>query len=367
MLRTVRTVIVDEIHAVLESRRGAHLALSLERLDHVARQPAAADRPLGDAGADRGGGGAGWSGSAAAAQRGSADVPRSSTKATAATLDLALELPGSPLEAVMSGEVWDEVYDRLAELIQAHRTTLVFVNTRRLAERVARHLAERLGEDAVTAHHGSLSKETRLDAEERLKSGKLKALVATASLELGHRHRPRGSGLPAGHAPADLHLPPAGGPLGAHGARHAQGPALPAHPRRAGRVHRAAPLGPARASSTGSIIREQAARRAGPADRGRDRGGGLGGGRAVRAGPAGLSLPRPAARRVRRRRRRCWPQGFATRRGRRGALIHHDAVNGRIRGRRGARHAGASPRAARSPTTPTTGWCSSRRAPSSAR
>ena len=85
----------------------------------------------------------------------------------------------------MSGEVWEEVYDRLTELIEAHRTTLVFVNTRRLAERVARQLAERLGEDAVTAHHGSLSKESRLDAEERLKTGKLRALVATASLELG--------------------------------------------------------------------------------------------------------------------------------------------------------------------------------------
>ena len=85
----------------------------------------------------------------------------------------------------MSGEVWEEVYGRLTELIEAHRTTLVFVNTRRMAERVARQLAERLGEEAVTAHHGSLSKESRLDAEERLKTGKLRALVATASLELG--------------------------------------------------------------------------------------------------------------------------------------------------------------------------------------
>jgi ATP-dependent Lhr-like helicase len=100
-------------------------------------------------------------------------------------MDLALELPGSPLEAVMSGEVWQEVYGRIAELVVAHRTTLVFVNTRRMAERVARQLAERLGEEAVTAHHGSLSKESRLDAEARLKDGKLKALVATASLELG--------------------------------------------------------------------------------------------------------------------------------------------------------------------------------------
>ena len=100
-------------------------------------------------------------------------------------MDLGLEIPRSPLEAVMSAEVWTEYYDRLTELINAHRTTLVFVNTRKMAERVARHLSERLGEQAVTAHHGSLSKENRLDAEGRLKNGQLKALVATASLELG--------------------------------------------------------------------------------------------------------------------------------------------------------------------------------------
>jgi ATP-dependent Lhr-like helicase len=99
--------------------------------------------------------------------------------------DLALELPGSPLEAIMANEVWVEIYDRLADLIRAHKTTLVFVNTRRLAERAARHLAERLGEEAVTSHHGSLAKEHRLNAEARLKSGRLRALVATASLELG--------------------------------------------------------------------------------------------------------------------------------------------------------------------------------------
>src|SRR5205807_3485003 len=94
-------------------------------------------------------------------------------------------MPRSPLDAVMSNEVWEEYYDRLTKLITEHRTTLVFVNTRRMAERVARHLADRLGEESVTAHHGSLSKEKRLDAETRLKGGQLKALVATASLELG--------------------------------------------------------------------------------------------------------------------------------------------------------------------------------------
>src|SRR4026209_482662 len=100
-------------------------------------------------------------------------------------MDLGLELPRSSLEAVMSNEVWEEYYDRLAALIEQHRTTLVFVNTRRMAERVARHLSDRLGDTAVTAHHGSLSKEKRLDAESRPKAGTLNALAPTASLEIG--------------------------------------------------------------------------------------------------------------------------------------------------------------------------------------
>src|SRR5207237_774572 len=100
-------------------------------------------------------------------------------------IDLAIEIPRSPLDAVMAHEVWEEYYDRLTQLVSEHRTTLIFVNTRKMAERTARHLSERLGEEAVTAHHGSLSKEIRLDAEHRLKNGALKALVATASLELG--------------------------------------------------------------------------------------------------------------------------------------------------------------------------------------
>ena len=100
-------------------------------------------------------------------------------------LDLAIEVPDSPLNAVMSGEVCDEVYDRLAQLILSHRTTLVFVNTRRMAERAARHLGERIGDENVTSHHGSLAREQRFAAEQRLKSGELRAMVATASLELG--------------------------------------------------------------------------------------------------------------------------------------------------------------------------------------
>ena len=179
LLRTVRTVIIDEIHAVIGTRRGAHLALSLERLQAVAARPlvrlglSATQKPVEEVarflvGAD--------------GSRGDCAIIDEGHRRT---LDLAIEIPSSPLGAVMEHEVWEEYYDRLTELIQAHRTTLVFVNTRRLAERTARHLSERLGEDKVTAHHGSLSKETRLDAEHRLKTGALKALVATASLELG--------------------------------------------------------------------------------------------------------------------------------------------------------------------------------------
>src|SRR5215813_9985096 len=184
MLRTVRTVIVDEIHAVIGTRRGAHLALSLERLQEVAERPlvriglSATQKPVetvADFLVGR---------SARTADDARADcviVDEGHRR----TLDLALELPTSSLEAVMSNEIWEEYYDRLADLVRAHRTTLVFVNTRRLAERIARHLSDRLGESVVTAHHGSLSKERRLDAEARLKAGSLKALVATASLELG--------------------------------------------------------------------------------------------------------------------------------------------------------------------------------------
>ncbi len=183
MLRTARTVIVDEIHAVLESRRGAHLALSLERLEHVTRAPlvriglSATQNPIDEVARFLVG-----TGNLDAAGDARCTIVDEGHRRD---LDLALELPRSPLEAVMSGEVWTEVYDRLAELIRTHRTTLVFVNTRRLAERVARHLSERLDETVVTAHHGSLSKDVRQDAEERLRAGTLKAMVATASLELG--------------------------------------------------------------------------------------------------------------------------------------------------------------------------------------
>ncbi|MBJ9939901.1 DEAD/DEAH box helicase [Burkholderia multivorans] len=180
MLSTVRSVIVDEIHALASSKRGSHLALSLERLDALVGRAlpriglSATQKPI-DAVARF------LVGGPADAPRECAIVDTGHTRER----DLALELPNVPLEPVMANDVWEQLYDRIAALAAAHRTTLVFVNTRRTAERMARHLAERLGKDAIAAHHGSLAKEHRFDAEQRLKRGELKLLVATASLELG--------------------------------------------------------------------------------------------------------------------------------------------------------------------------------------
>src|SRR6266403_5250659 len=183
LLGTVRTLIVDEIHAVVGNRRGAHLALSVERLAALVKAPlqriglSATQKPIEEVARF-------LVGTHAVDQAGDPDCEIIDI-GHRRELDVAIELPKSPLEAVMSNEVWEEIYHRLAELIQAHRTTLVFVNTRRMAERVTHHLSELLGADAVTSHHGSLSAKLRLDAEDRLKRGELKALVATASLELG--------------------------------------------------------------------------------------------------------------------------------------------------------------------------------------
>jgi ATP-dependent Lhr-like helicase len=177
MLRSVKSVIVDELHAVAGSKRGAHLMLTLERLEALTECApvriglSATVKPLDEIGRFLVG--------QRDAQVALIDAGHVRER------DLAIEVPRSPLTAVMATEVWDEVYDRLAELVHQHRTTLIFVNQRRLAERAARHLAERLGEEHVAAHHGSLAREHRLKAEQRLKSGELKALVATSSLELG--------------------------------------------------------------------------------------------------------------------------------------------------------------------------------------
>src|ERR687890_1240390 len=327
MLRTVRTVIVDEIHAVVEPRRGAHLALTLERLRHVANQPvqriglSATVKPIEEVGR--------W-------LVGTAGEPPAIIDAGhRRTLDLALELTGTPVEAVMSGEAWDDVYDRLTELIKSHRTTIVFVNTRRLAERVARHLAERLGETAVTAHHGSLSKETRLDAEERLKAGKLQALVATASLELG---------IDIGHVDLVCQL---GTPRRISTFLQRVG--------RSGHTVHGTPKGRLFPLTRDELVECTALLRSvklGQLDR-----------LIMRDKPLDVLAQQIVAEsagedwdveELFQLVRRAYPyreleradydevirmlaQGFATRRVRRSALIHHDMVNGRLRGRRGAR------------------------------
>lgn len=179
LLATARTLITDEIHALAGSKRGSHYALSCERLTalcaanggHLQRIGlSATQRPI-----ER----------IAALLAGSDRPCRVVDIGHQRQLDLALELPDAPLEVVCSGELWQEIFGRIEALVRSHRSTLVFVNTRKLAERVAARLAERLGKERVTCHHGSLAKARRLEAEQRLKHGELAALVATNSLELG--------------------------------------------------------------------------------------------------------------------------------------------------------------------------------------
>ncbi len=324
MLATTRTVIVDEIHALAPNKRGSHLALSLERLDalcgrhllriglsatqrpveKVAQFLGAPDCEIVDLGHDR-------------------------------ARDLALEVPDSPLEPVMSMEVWEQIYRRLVALVEQHRTTLIFVNTRRLAERVTRRLSELLGESHVTAHHGSLAKEQRFDAEQRLKHGRLKALVATASLELG---------IDIGDVDLVCQL---GSPRSIASFLQRVG--------RSGHAVDGTPKGRLFPLSRDELVECAAlldSVRRGELDR-----------LSVPEQPLDV-LAQQIVAEVSAREwhedalyglvRRAWPyrnlahadfdaaidmlaEGFSTRRGRRGALIHHDAVNRLLRGRRGAR------------------------------
>ncbi len=382
MLRTVRTVIVDEIHAVIDSRRGSHLALSLERLGHVTGRPlqriglSATQKPieevarflLGSQSRDAGPGG---DPEAAGGEKLEADASDESVRVPGAlpgkastaeendspadsiarlsretgcaiidaghrrVMDLAVEVPPSPMEAVMSHEVWSEVYERLTESIEAHKTTLVFVNTRRMAERLAARLTDRLGEERVTAHHGSLSKEARLNAEDRLRAGSLKALVATASLELG---------IDIGHVDLVCQI---GSPRWISTFLQRVG--------RSGHTVRGTPKGRLFPLSRDDLVECAALVRA------------------VNEGELDrlVMLPQPldvlAQQTVAETACESWSEedllrlwrgaypyrelarahfdgvvrmvaeGFATRRGRRGALVHRDRVNGRIKGRRAAR------------------------------
>src|SRR5215467_5204806 len=177
VLRTVHTVIIDEIHAVADDKRGAHLMLSIERLEKLVRGSlfriglSATQKPIEVVAEFLTGEGR--------------DVPVIVNIGHRRQMDLAVEVPASELGPVASNEMWSELYDRVTALALQHRSTLIFVNTRRLAERVSHHLGERLGADAVAAHHGSLSRKLRLAAENKLKASQIRALVATASLERG--------------------------------------------------------------------------------------------------------------------------------------------------------------------------------------
>ncbi len=179
MLGSTRTLIVDEIHALAASKRGTHLALSIERLEQLVAQNGGALQRIGLSATQRPI--AATAGLLAGPGRSCAIVDVGHRR----TLDLAIEVPGAPLDTLCTGETWTEIFARLRTLVAEHRSTLVFTNTRKMAERVAARLGEVVGKELVTSHHGSLSKARRLTAEQRLKRGELKALVATNSLELG--------------------------------------------------------------------------------------------------------------------------------------------------------------------------------------
>jgi ATP-dependent Lhr-like helicase len=338
MLATTRTVIVDEIHAIAPNKRGSHLALSLERLAALAGDRllriglSATQKPVEAVARFLIGAGANGAGHA--------DVPVSE-ECTIIDIghrrarDLAIEIPESPLEAVMSGEVWEQLFRRLAELIEAHRTTLIFVNTRRMSERVTRQLSERIGAEHLAAHHGSLAKEQRLDAEQRLKRGELKALVATASLELG---------IDIGEVDLVCQI---GSPRSIASFLQRVG--------RSGHAVDGLPKGRLFPLSRDDLVECTAlidSVRRGELDR-----------LIIPRAPLDVLAQQIVAEVAAQewgedallaRLRRAWPyrslaredfsavvsmlaEGFSTRRGRRGALIHHDAVNKMLRGRRGAR------------------------------
>ena len=326
MLASVRSLIVDELHALAGNKRGSHLSLSLERLAALCPDPpvriglSATQKPIEEM---------------AHFLCGAEAECRIIDSGHTRQRDLAIEVTGSPLEAAMANEVWGEIYDRLAQLVETHRTTLIFVNTRRLAERSARFLGERLGEERVAAHHGSLSREHRLEAEQRLKGGRLKALIATASLELG---------IDIGEVDLVCQL---GSPRSIAALLQRVG--------RSGHAVEATPKGRLFPLSRDDLLECAAlldATRRGELDR-------------IQIPPHPLDvLAQQIVAEVAsqewdesalyRQLRRAWPyrdlqeteyrrlvrmlaDGFSTRRGRRGAYLHRDAVHGQLRPRRGAR------------------------------
>ncbi len=334
MLQSVRTLIVDEIHAVAGDKRGAHLALSIARLEALTGRPlqkiglSATVNPIEEV---------------AHFLSPAAKIVQTGRRRA---FDLAVEVPRDELGAVASTEMWGEIYDRLAALALEHRTTLVFVNTRKLSERVAHHLGERLGKDAVLPHHGSLSRRLRLEAEQKLKNGELRAVVATASLELGidigsvdlvcQIGSPRSIAVALQRVGRANHSPGLPEEAGSNAA-----PVLPKGRFFAGtrddliecaalvRAIRRGELD--RLQMPGApldILAQQIAAAAACEDFSEDGLFAL-----VRRAWPYRDLGRPEFDQV----VEMLSEGIATSRGRRGALIHHDRVNHRVRGRRGTR------------------------------
>jgi ATP-dependent Lhr-like helicase len=334
-LREVRTVIVDEIHAMAADKRGAHLALSLERLDALVQ--AHASKTGATAKLQRIGLSATVRPMEVASRMlcGTRPSPTIVDVGQRRDLDLKIEVLEDELGAVCTNEQWGEVYDRVADLARAHRSTIVFVNTRRLVERMALHLGERLGVEQVAAHHGSMSRERRHKAETRLKAGDLKLVVATASLELGidvgaidlvcliGSPRSIATGLQrigrSGHA---IGATPKGRFFPLTRDQLVESAALVRAARRAeiDRVRlREAPL---------DILAQQIVATCATDEWDED----ALYARLTQAGPY-ADLPRAEYDTV----VDVLAEGIATRRGRAGALLHRDAVNRRLRGRRGAR------------------------------
>jgi ATP-dependent Lhr-like helicase len=338
-LATAGTVIVDEIHAVAGDKRGAHLALSLERLDALAGRPlqriglSATQRPIEEIARLLVGSG----------RLGPDGAPRCAIvdEGHRRPLDLSVQVPDQPLGPVATHEMWAEIYDRIAALTRAHRTTLVFVNTRRLVERVAHQLTTRLGEGKVAAHHGSLSRRTRLEAEQRLKAGEIPVVVATASLELGidigtvdlvcHLGAPRALSTLLQRVGRSGHLPAAGAAAGPM----PKGVLFPLtrdeltqcaaaiRALRAGELDRVilprAPL---------DILAQQVVATAAGGEVGEEELWTL-----VRRAYPYRDLGREDFEAV----LEMLSEGVSTRRGRRSAHLHRDRVHARLRGRRGAR------------------------------
>src|SRR5438034_1304931 len=354
MLKTTRTLIVDEIHAMVDDKRGSHLSLSIERLQALVTPGYAGLRPA--SGETEAGGTPAYPSlvriGLSATQKpieevarflvGTANIDADSTPQCtiidtghSRKLDLAMEIPSSPLEAVMSNEVWEEIYNRIAALIREHKTTLVFVNTRRMAERAARHLGERLGDENVTAHHGSLARELRLSAEQRLKSGELSALVATASLELGIDIGAVDLVIQIGSTRASSTLLQRIGRSNHTVSGFPKGRVFPLS--RDELVECAALIDSVRRGELDrleipeqplDILAQQIVAAVAPEEWTEDA---LF--ETIRRAYPYRNLAREDFDAV----VRMLSEGFTTRRGRRSAYLHHDAVNGRLRGRRGAR------------------------------